>query len=224
MKTVRDVLRDADPLRHESNRSDAEGDRLRRAIVAAASDVATPSSPWFRTPAVLLATVALIVVCVVAASSQIWSRGGATLHAAAIRFEVRLAEDHASAGLREARIAGSDRVVYLHQEIIVTNEDITQSRVVQGNGPSRFGVSVESNASGAQKMRQFGVEVEFNVSGAQKMRQATANHVGRLIAILIDGDVVAAPVVRSPISTSGVISGDFTQAEAERIVNGIRVR
>jgi hypothetical protein len=207
MKTVRDFLRDADPLRHESDRSDAEGDRLRHAIVAAASDVATPSSPWFRTPAALLATVALIVVCLVAVGSQIWSRGGATLQAAAIRFEIRLAEDHASAGLHEVRIAGSDRAVYLHQEIIVTNEDIAQSRVVQGNSPSRFGVSVE-----------------FNASGAQKMRQATADHVGRPVAILIDGEVVATPVVRSPISTSGVISGDFTQAEAERIVNGIRIR
>jgi len=207
MKTVRDILRDADPLRHESNRSDGERDRLRHAIVAAASDLTTPSSPWFRTPAALLATVALIVVCVVAVGSQIWSRGGATLQAAAIRFEIRLAEDHASAGLREVRTAGSDRVIYLHQEIIVTNEDIAQSRVVQGNGPSRFGVNVE-----------------FNASGAQKMRQATADHVGRPVAILIDGDVVAAPVVRSAISTSGVISGDFTKAEAERIVNGIGIR
>src|SRR5216684_7844486 len=151
MKTVSDPLRDADPLRHEPDRPESERVRLRHAIVAAASDV-TPPSPWFRRPVALLAAVALIVVCVVAVGSQIWSRGGATLQAAAIRFEMRLAEDHPGAGLREARIAGSDRVVYLHQEIIVTNEEIAQSHVVQGNGPSQFGVGVEFNASGAQKM------------------------------------------------------------------------
>jgi preprotein translocase subunit SecD len=53
------------------------------------------------------------------------------------------------------------------------------------------------------------------------MRQATATHVGRPVALLIDGDVVSAPVVRSPMSDSAVISGNFTRAEAERIAEGI---
>jgi hypothetical protein len=206
MKTVRDILRDADPLRHEPHRPDGERDRLRQAVVAAASDVTTPPSASFRAPVALLATVALIVVGIVAVGSHIWSHGGATLQAA-IRFEVRLAEDHPTPGLAEARIAGSDRVVYLHQEIVVTNEDIAQSSVVQGDKPSRFGV-----------------RVQFNVAGTEKMRQATASHVGRPMAILIDGDVVMAPVVREPVSKSAVITGNFTKAEAEKIVNGIGIR
>ena len=206
MKTVRDIFRDADPLLQEPHRLEGERDRLRQAVLAAASDVTTPSSAWFRTPVALLATVALILVGVVAVGSQIWSRGGATLQAA-IRFEVRFAEAHPAAGLREARIAGADQVVYLHEEIIVTNDDIAQSAVVQGDGPSHFGVGVE-----------------FNAGGAEKMRQATASHIGGPVAILMDGDVVAAPVLRGPISTSAVISGDFTKAEAERIVNGIGIR
>jgi preprotein translocase subunit SecD len=56
------------------------------------------------------------------------------------------------------------------------------------------------------------------------MRQATANHIGRPLAILIDGEVITAPVVRGPISTSALISGDYTRAEADRIVNGIVIR
>ena len=206
MKTVRDILRDADPLRREPHRLERERDRLRQAVVAAASDSTAPSSASFRTPVALLATVALIVVGLVAVGSQIWSPGGTTLQAA-IRFEIRLAEDHQGAGLRQARIAGSDRMVYLHQEVILTNGDIAQSSVVPGDGPSRFGV-----------------DVKFNAAGTQKMRQATADHVGRPIAILIDGEVVTAPVLRSPISTSAVISDSYTRAEAERIVNGISLR
>jgi hypothetical protein len=50
-----------------------------------------------------VATLAVIVVGIVAVGSQIWSHGGATLQAA-VRFEVRLAEDHPTAGLRQARI------------------------------------------------------------------------------------------------------------------------
>jgi preprotein translocase subunit SecD len=82
-----------------------------------------------------------------------------------------------------------------------------RSSVVQGDEPSRYGVGRE-----------------FNAAGAQKMRQATVSRVGRPVAILIDGDVVTAPVLRAPISTSAVISGDYTQAEAERIVNGMGIR
>ena len=205
MTTVRDILRDADPLRQEPHLEE-ERDRLRQAVLAAASDVDAPSSAWFRTPVALLATVALIVVGIVAVGSQIWSPGGATLQAA-VRFEVRLAEARPAAGLREARIAGSSQVVYLHQEIIVTNDDIAQSRVIQGEGSSHFGVGVE-----------------FNAAGAEKMRTVTASHIGEPVAILIDGDVVMAPVLRAPISTSAVVSGDFTKAEAERIVYGIGIR
>ena len=139
--------------------------------------------------------------------SKMWSGGSGTLHAAAVRFEVRLADTAFSRGLREARIAGSGRVVYLHQEIIVTNDDIGDSQVIDGETPSRFGVAVT-----------------FNAAGAEKMRQTTARHVGELMAILIDGEVIATPRLRAPISTSSVISGDFTRAEAERIANGMRIR
>ena len=206
MKTVRDILQDADPLRQEPYQREGERDRLRQTVLAAASDVATPSSAWFRAPVALVTAVVALIVGIAAVGSQIWSQGGTRLQAA-VRFEVRLAEDHPAAGLREARIAGSDRVVYLHQEIIVTNDDIAQSRVVQGDGASHFGVGVE-----------------FNAAGAEKMRHATANHLGGPVAILIDGDVVAAPILRGPISASALISGDYMKAEAERIVHGIGIR
>jgi hypothetical protein len=207
MKTVRDILQDADPLRHEPHRLEGERDRLRQKVVAAATSVTTPPSAWFHSPAALLAIFALIVLGIVAVGSQIWSQGSATLQAAAIRFEVRLAEDRPAADLREARIPGTDRVVYLHEAIIVTNSDIAQSSVVQGDGPSRFGVAVQ-----------------FNAAGAEKMRQATANHVGRPLAFLLDGEVVTAPVLKAPVGTSAIISGDYTKADAERIVNGIGIR
>lgn len=125
----------------------------------------------------------------------------------AIRFECRLAEAHAAAGLREARVAGSEQLVYLHQDIIVSNGDISRTRVVQGDGPSRFNVAVE-----------------FSRAGAEKMRQATSSHRGGLLAIVVNGDVVAAPILTEPISTSVVISGNYPRAEAERLANGLAIR
>jgi preprotein translocase subunit SecD len=111
-----------------------------------------------------------------------------------------------AAGLREARVAGSEQLVYVHQDIIVRNGDISRNRVVQGDGPSLF------NA------------VEFSQAGAEKMRQATASHRGGLLAILVNGDVVATPILTEPISTSVVISGNYSRAEAERLANGLAIR
>jgi preprotein translocase subunit SecD len=208
MNTVRDILRDADPLRHEPDLLERERLRLRQSVVVAAADftVRPAERLRFRSPLAFLATVA-VIFGIVAVGFQIWSQGGATLQAAAVRFEVRLAEDQPAAGLREARVSGSsgsDRSVYIHQDVIVTNSDIAQSSVVAGALPSRFSIAVQ-----------------FNAAGTEKMRQATANHVGKPVAILLDGQVVSAPVLRSAISTSAVISGEYTKANAQRIVDGI---
>lgn len=42
-----------------------------------------------------------------------------------------------------------------------------------------------------------------------------------MVAILLDGKVIVAPVLRLPIDTSAEIDGNFTRADAERIVKGI---
>jgi preprotein translocase subunit SecD len=142
----------------------------------------------------------------VALGSRTGPQGSATVYAA-VRFEVRLAEDHPGAGLREAKLAGSDRVIYLHEEIVVTNSDIASSAVVPGSSPSRFNIGIH-----------------LTEAGAEKIRQAAANHLGKPLALLIDGEVVMAPVIRGAIGQSALITGDYSRAEAERIVNGIGVR
>jgi preprotein translocase subunit SecD len=202
---LNELLRDADPLRLEPRRPSEERDRYRRAVIAAATDAAPAAWPSRGRMALLIA-IGAIVITALTVGSQIVSQRDAVLQAA-VRFEVRLAEEAPSPGLQQARIAGSDRVVYLHREIIVNNDDIAKSRVVQGDGPARFGVSVE-----------------LTPEAARKALQATANHIGKPVAVLIDGAVVTAPIVRSPIGASGLISGDYTRSEAERIVNGIGVR
>jgi len=65
--------------------------------------------------------------------------------------------------------------------------------------------------------------VRLNAAGADKMRRATMNHLGRPVAILIDGEVVSVPTVKSPIGAAAVISGDFTRADAERIAQGMNI-
>ena len=206
MTSIEEILREADPLRNEQEPSDAERDRVRRSVVAAASEVSRATAGWFRAPLAVLAVVAVILVGIVAVGSRSGARGSATVYAA-VRFEVRLAEDLPASGLREVRVSGASRSIYLHDEAVVTNADIEGSSVVATDNPSRFNIGVR-----------------FNPAGAEKMRRATTAHVGRPIAILIDGEVVMAPVIRDPIDGAALITGDYTRAEAERIVNGIGVR
>ncbi len=206
MKTITDMLREADPLHDDMRRLEEERERLRRAVVGAASSISTPPSRLFPSRRAAMVVVTASVVAFAALGSHRWSGGDATVQAA-VRFEVRLAQEQSAPGLIRTPIVGTDRVIYLHSDIVVTNGDISHSRVVPGDRPTRFWV-----------------EVEFSAEGAQKMRRATASHVGQPLAILIDGNVVLAPVLRSPIGNSAVISGDYTREEAQRIADGIGIR
>jgi len=55
------------------------------------------------------------------------------------------------------------------------------------------------------------VTFRFNTSGARKFAQATLENVGQPFAIVLDNEVISAPVIREPITGgSGQISGSFT--------------
>ena len=55
------------------------------------------------------------------------------------------------------------------------------------------------------------VSFRFNTSGARKFAQVTQENVGKPFAIILDNEVISAPVIREPIlGGSGQISGSFT--------------
>lgn len=59
------------------------------------------------------------------------------------------------------------------------------------------------------------VSFRFNNNGARRFAQATQQNVGRPFAIVLDNEVISAPVIREPIlGGSGQISGSFTVQQA----------
>ncbi|TCT12397.1 preprotein translocase subunit SecD [Tepidamorphus gemmatus] len=59
------------------------------------------------------------------------------------------------------------------------------------------------------------VSFRFNTNGGRRFAAATQQNVGRPFAIILDGEVISAPVIREPIlGGSGQISGNFTVEEA----------
>lgn len=206
MRTLRELLLEADPLQHETARPPGERDLRRQAVLTAASASRVHAGVLSRSRIVIFAGAALVLIVVSSLGSRLWSPLVSVVQGA-VRFEVRLAETKPGPGLREAKLSGSDQSVYLHSEVVVDNSDIAMARVIQPAGSS-----------------QYAVDIKFNASGAEKMPAATRSHLGKLAAILLDGRVVMAPVIRSPISESAIISGNFTKAQAERIVSGIAVQ
>src|SRR5260221_620834 len=117
MKTVRDQLRDADPLGHEPEGRGGERRASRQIVLAAPRRAGRPLQ---RT--IAGAVVALACVATVAAAARVWPR--AAVVQAAVRFEVRLAETAPAGDLRESAVTQSGATVYLHRDAIVTNGDI----------------------------------------------------------------------------------------------------
>ena len=59
------------------------------------------------------------------------------------------------------------------------------------------------------------VSFKFNINGARRFAQVTQENVGRPFAIVLDNEVISAPVIREPIlGGSGQISGNFTIEQA----------
>ena len=59
------------------------------------------------------------------------------------------------------------------------------------------------------------VSFRFNTAGARKFAQVTQENVGKPFAIVLDSEVISAPVIREPIlGGSGQISGSFTVQSA----------
>ena len=63
----------------------------------------------------------------------------------------------------------------------------------------------------------------FNGRGTRRFAHITAENVGRPFAIVLDGKVISAPVIREPITGgSGQISGNFTLEEANSVAMMLR--
>jgi protein-export membrane protein SecD len=77
---------------------------------------------------------------------------------------------------------------------------------------------VDAQQSFDQQTGEPDVTFRFNLIGAQEFGRVTSVNVGRPFAIVLDGKVISAPVIRSPITGgTGQITGNFTMEEASNL-------
>ena len=196
MNTLSTLLRDADPIGHEPPRDVHALAARRRAVLDAPREMKRPRRA-------MLPAVAVVVVTLASVAALSWFNApGVADVQAAVRLEVRLAETGFSPGLREVALDAT-RKIYLQEDVVVSNIDVERAEVARDAGAT------------------FSVVVAFTAAGAAKMRRATSDHIGRPLALLVDGKVIAAPVVRAAIGGSAVLNGLFTRSEADRIAAGL---
>ena len=108
--------------------------------------------------------------------------------------------DHTPRLVKDAKTGES---VALVGEPVITNEDVLSIEVTEENGRS-------------------GLSIELTNEGASKMGRATRLNLKKKMAIVVDGEIVSAPVIQSAIYRSVSINGDFTKKELMRIYKSLR--
>src|SRR5215467_13491349 len=74
---------------------------------------------------------------------------------------------------------------------------------------------VDAQPSFDQRTSQPVVTFRFNANGARQFAQVTQENVGKPFAIVLDNEVISAPIIREPITGGmGQISGGFTVQQA----------
>lgn len=68
------------------------------------------------------------------------------------------------------------------------------------------------------------IAITFDPAGAGQVTQLTSPHIGRGLAIVIDQQVIAAPVIQAQLGTGAVITGRFSQAKADDLARRLNAR
>jgi preprotein translocase subunit SecD len=64
---------------------------------------------------------------------------------------------------------------------------------------------------------QWAVSINFTDSGANTLQAFTRNHIGKALAIVVDGKILSMPVIQSELSEGATITGNFTDQSAHQL-------
>jgi preprotein translocase subunit SecD len=108
-------------------------------------------------------------------------------------------------GAPEATSSGGYGAYLVEKDATVTGADLKDARVSRGSG-----------------LEMYAVSFEFDRSGAKRFGTLTEHNIGTPLAIVLDGKVQSAPVIRSKITDKGQITGNFSLEEADDLAIVLR--
>jgi len=101
-------------------------------------------------------------------------------------------------------------ILWIGKEVLIHQNDLQEAKVVT-NTPAM------SNVPGKPV-----IEITFTPEGRKRFAEVTRQNIDKRLAIIVEGRIVSAPVIRSEISGGkGIISGNFTHSEAVELSNKI---
>jgi tRNA A-37 threonylcarbamoyl transferase component Bud32 len=86
------------------------------------------------------------------------------------------------------------------------------------------GADVERATRLVGEAEQTALAVCFTEAGGRKLAAVSAESIGRRLAIVWNGRVVAAPVIQSPLGRDMTVTGNFTEAEAQQLLEVLNHR
>lgn len=192
------------------------------ALVAFSAYRKTRSGPrfWWALPPAILALTVAAVMGIQAVGARLRQRGGSPAAPAA----------PASAGhLNPVRRAAGDPVSSLEFRLEAPTPPPPEAIRMMGERGEEIALlrePVVRNADIAavaveEAGNSFRVALHLTPAAATRMRAATRGFPGRRMAILIDGKIVAAPVIRGTIGQDAIIDARFGREEAYRIARAI---
>jgi preprotein translocase subunit SecD len=104
------------------------------------------------------------------------------------------------------------------EDVVLPSDDHQQSSYVLQRMPVVTGEMLVSAQQAFDENGQPCISFRFNGQGATRFGQATAQNIGKRFAIVLDGRVISAPVIRGAIpSGTGQITGNFTEESAGQL-------
>ncbi len=101
-------------------------------------------------------------------------------------------------------------ILWVSKEVLLDQNDLQTTAVVTST-------PALSNVPGRPE-----IEVTFTPNGRRQFADVTRQSINKRLAIIINGQVVSAPVIKSEISGgTAMISGDFSPSEAKELSNSI---
>lgn len=95
--------------------------------------------------------------------------------------------------------------IYLHKEPLLTADDIDSVTL------SRFPNHVTE------------IQLDFEKNAADRLAAATQKNIGKRLAVILDGEIIAAPTIWAKLSTKASLSGDFSDETVSLLLEALGV-
>jgi SecD/SecF fusion protein len=123
---------------------------------------------------------------------------------------------------------GADPQVPIEYQVLMLrdrrpNGTVTESPLVVKRRTEISGKSVANAFRSVDQLGRAVVIIEFNPEGREKFGRLTEQNIGRRLAVILDGQVYSAPVIRSAIYGNCEISGgNMSATEAEELASVLK--